>query len=98
MSRSTFDTMFSTALDAYKKRTRNDLASHPLLSSLESCTSPSEILAALREQIPGFDQSHVGNDPDNLTNLLAPIANILFAFSVTLGEGIGLVDIMLTLS
>jgi hypothetical protein len=80
MSRSTFDTTFSSA--------------HPLLLSLESCSASGEILTALREQIPGFDQPQGGNDSDNLTKLLAPMANILFAFSVTLGEGIGPVHVI----
>lgn len=87
----TFDSIFTSALVAYKKRTKHDLASHPLFSRLQTCTSPDAILIVLREQIPAFDQSH--SDSDTLTKWLIPTVNVLYAFSATINTGVSMVNI-----
>jgi hypothetical protein len=83
--------IFNAALEAYKCKTKRDLASHPLLPTLQSCDSPDAILAVLREQIPAFSQSQNGDDA--LTKWVTPTVNVLYAFSSTLGQGVGLVNI-----
>ena len=90
-SHTKFVTVFNTALETYKLKTKKDLASHPLLPRLESCDSPEAILTVLREQIPGFSESQNGDD--GFTKWVAPTVNVLYAFSDTLGQGIGLVSI-----
>ena len=90
-SHSNFDSVFNSALHAYKKRTNLDLATHPLLSSLQTCDSSEAVLTILREQIFASDQSQDGDE--RLTNWLVPTVNVLYAFSATLGEGVGLVSI-----
>jgi hypothetical protein len=94
-SPSNYDYIFDAALDAYKRQTRRDLTSHPLLSRLQSCDSPDAILTVLREQIPQFQsESHSGGDDDDgLSKWLVPTVNVLYAFSATLGEGVGVVSI-----
>jgi hypothetical protein len=79
----------NAALEGYKRKTKKDLASHPLLPRLESCDSPEAVLTVLREQIPGFSESQNGDD--GLTKWVTPTVNVLYAFSDTLGQGIGLV-------
>ena len=88
-SHSNFASIFNTALESYKRKTKRDLTSHPLLPSLQSCDSPEAILAILREQIPAFNQSH--SSDDRLTKWVSPIVNVLYAFSATVGQGVGLV-------
>ena len=88
-SSSNFQLIINNALDAYKKRTKNDLLAHPLAVKLQSCNTPSAILAVLQQQFQGLDQSQ-SND-DRWTRWLDPTVNVLFALSVTLGEGVGLV-------
>ena len=90
-SRSNFDSVFNSALHAYKKRTKLDLATHPLLSSLQTCDSSEAVLTILREHIFVSDQSQGGDE--RLTNWLVPTINVLYAFSATLSEGVGLVRI-----
>jgi hypothetical protein len=90
-SQSNFVSIFNAALETYKWKTKNDLASHPILPSLQSCDSPDAILTVLREQVPAFGQSHDGED--GLTKWIAPIVNVLYSFSATLGQGVGLVNI-----
>ena len=90
-SRSNFLSIFDSVLEEYKHKTKNDLTSHPLLPILESCDSPEAILAIFREQIPGFGESRNGDD--GLTKWVAPTVNVLYAFSDTIGQGIGLVSI-----
>jgi hypothetical protein len=90
-SPSNFDSVLNSALDAYKKRTKVDLASHPLLSRLQTCDSPEAVQTILREQISALEQSQSGDE--RLTNWLIPTVNVLYAFTATLGEGVGLVNI-----
>jgi len=87
-SSTNFETIFRTALTAYKKQTKQDITSHPLLAQLQSCDSPSAILVVLRAQIQLIDSQ---NADDKLTKWLDPTVNVLYAFSATLGNGIGLV-------
>src|ERR1700755_2616617 len=49
-SHSKFNSVFNAALEKYKRKTKQDLAKHPLLPRLQSCASPEAILAVLREQ------------------------------------------------
>ncbi|KAH9173577.1 hypothetical protein EDB89DRAFT_706276 [Lactarius sanguifluus] len=85
-SSSNFDSIFRTAFKAYKKRTGQDIISHPLAARLKTCDSLDAILAVLRAQV---DQSR--RDDERLTKWLNPTVNVLYAFSATLGEGVGLV-------
>jgi hypothetical protein len=91
-SSSNFQLIINNALDAYKRRTKNDLLAHPLAVKLQSCNTPSAILAVLQEQIQGLDQSR--NSDDRWTRWLDPTVNVLFALSATLGEGVGLVCVI----
>ena len=90
-SHSNFVSIFNAALETYKRKTKNDLVSHPLLPALQSCDSPEAILTVLRDQIPAFSQSQNGDD--GLTKWVAPTVNVLYAFSATIGGGVGLVNI-----
>jgi hypothetical protein len=90
-SNSNFASIFNAALKSYKRKTKKDLTSHPLLPSLQSCDSPEAILIVLREKIPAFNQSQ--NSDDKLTKWVPPTVNVLYAFSATVGQGIGLVCI-----
>jgi len=93
-STSNYQSIFDNALEAYKKKTKKDLLSHPLLAKLQTCNSPDAVLTILREQIPSFDQSHSNiNADDKFTNWLDPTVNVLYSFSSTIGGGISLVSI-----
>ena len=87
-STSNYQSIFDNAIEAYKKKTKKDLRSHPLLDKLQNCDSPDTVLRILYEQIPGFDQSH-GAD-DKLAKWLNPTVNVLYTFSGVIGGGIGL--------
>jgi hypothetical protein len=89
-SSSNYQSIFDNALEAYEKKTKEDLRSHPLLSKLESCHSPDAVLSVLREQIPGFNQS--SNTNERLTKWLNPTVNVLHTFSGAIGGGISLVN------
>jgi hypothetical protein len=87
-SSSNYQSIFDNAIEAYKKKTKKDLYSHPLLDKLQNCDSPDAVLSILYEQIPGFDQSR-GSD-DKLSGWLNPTVNILYTFSGVIGGGISL--------
>ena len=90
-SQSNFASIFNAALESYKRKTKKDLASHPLLPTLQSCESPDGVLAVLREQVPAFSQFQ--SCDDGLTKWVTPTVNVLFSFSGTIGQGVGLVSI-----
>ena len=90
-SQSNFAPIFNVALEKYNRKTKQDLAKHPLLPRLQSCNSPEDILTVLRDQTPGFNQSE--NSDDGLTTWVAPTVNVLYSFSTTIGGVVGLVNI-----
>ncbi|KAH8997821.1 hypothetical protein EDB86DRAFT_3242994, partial [Lactarius hatsudake] len=88
-SSSHFQTIFYASMKEYKRKTKKDLLEHPLMAQLQTCNSPTDILAVLRTQVQQFEQSTSGDD--KLTKWLIPTVNVLYAFSGALGEGVGLV-------
>ena len=57
--------MFDIALEDYKERIDNDI--YPLaaqLQSLQTCSTPSSILAVFQEQFKQLDKSQDGDDQD----------------------------------
>jgi len=88
-SSSNFQLIFNNALKAYEKQTKKDLLAHPLAAELQSCDSPTSILAVLQQQVQDFNRSQSSNE--RLTKWLDPTVNVLYAFSETLGEGVSLV-------
>ena len=91
-SQSNFASIFNAALESYTLKTKNDLASHPLLPGLQSCESSDDVLTVLREQVPAFNQSQTFDD--GLTKWVTPTVNVLYSFSGTVGQGVGLVNMM----
>ena len=87
-----FETIFKEALEEYKKKTKKDIASHPLAAQLKSCDSPSAILAILRAQVQASDKSQSADE--RLTKWLDPTVNVLYAFSGILGDAVGLVIVL----
>ena len=85
-----FESIFRAALDAYRVWTKKDIPSHPLATQLESCNSSSAVLSVLRAQVQAFDRSQSADD--KWTKWLDPTVNVLYAFSTTLGNGVGVVS------
>ncbi|KAH8986717.1 hypothetical protein EDB92DRAFT_1818199 [Lactarius akahatsu] len=86
---SNFRTIFVAALKAYEKKTKTDVLTHPLATQLQSCDSSSDVLAVLRDRVNEFDQSR--SHDERLSSWLNPTINVLYAFTATLGEGVGLI-------
>ena len=87
--------IFNAALKSYKKKTKKNLTKHDLFKKLENCDSPAAILAVF--QAEQLDPSRTGSD-DGLRRWFIPTANVLYAFSGTLGAGVGLVNINSSIS
>jgi hypothetical protein len=90
-SSNNYQLIINNALKVYEKRTKQDLLAHPLASQLQTCNSPANILAILQQHVQGPDQSRSGDD--RWTKWLDPTINVLYTFSATLGEGVGLVSL-----
>ncbi|KAH9046668.1 hypothetical protein EDB84DRAFT_1673962 [Lactarius hengduanensis] len=90
VSSSNFRTIFVAALlKAYEKKTKTDLLTHPLATQLQSCNSSTDVLAVLHDKVNEFNHSRSQNE--RLSSWLNPTINVLYAFTATLGEGVGLI-------
>jgi hypothetical protein len=87
-----FATIFEAASNEYKTLTGKDLQSHPFAAALE-INSPDSVLVVFQERAQAVDRFRKRHD--KLIKLLTPIVHIIFTFSVTLGEGVGLVSLHL---
>ena len=87
----TFRTIFVAAIKSYEKKTKTDLLTHPLATQLQSCNTSSDILAVLHDKVNEFEKSRSHNE--RLSSWLDPIVNVLYAFSTTLSQGVGLVSV-----
>jgi hypothetical protein len=88
---SNFAAIFDAASREYKSFTKKDLATHPFAAAIEGFNSSDAILNIFRKQASAFDKLRKGDD--KLMEWLTPIVSILFTFSETLGEGVGLVSL-----
>ena len=92
ISQEPYASIFNASLESYKRKTKKDLVSHPLLPSLQSCNSPQAVLTILREQVPTFGESQ--NSDEGLTKWVTPTVNVLYSFSEAIDSDrrIGLVN------
>jgi len=90
-SSSNFLPIFNAASETYENTAKKKLLTHPLAAQLQSSDSSAAILSVLQELVQQLDQSR--SSDQRLTNWLSPTVNVLFAFSATLGEGVGLVSL-----
>jgi hypothetical protein len=90
-STSNFQSIFNASLQEYDNRTKNKLLDHPLATKLQSCDSPTAVLSVLQDLIQQFDQRRTSDE--RLKAWLNPTVNVLYSFSATLSEGVGLVSI-----
>ena len=86
-----FQTIFDSAVESYQKKTKNDLANHPLASLIKSCHTTRDIVTLLQDQVREFDKSRSGDN--RLTEWLLPTVNVLWAFSDVVSGGVSLVSI-----
>jgi hypothetical protein len=86
-SSSKFQIIINNALDIYRERTKQDLLTHPLAARLQACDTPAAILTILRDQIHELYQSQ--SNSERWSKWLDPTVNVLFAFSATIGAGVG---------
>ena len=93
-SSSHFRTIFFAAMKAYEKKTKTDLHMHPLATELQSCNSSGDILAVLHDKVNEYEKSR-GHD-QRLSSWLSPTINVLYAFSSTVSQGVGLVSLSMS--
>jgi hypothetical protein len=89
VSSSNFQLIINNALEIYKKRTKNDLITHPLATQLQSCNSPNAILAILQQQFQELAQSR-GSD-ERLSRWLVPTVNVIYVLSSAVAASFSLV-------
>jgi hypothetical protein len=91
-SRSTdnFTAIFQAAASEFESVTGNCLDAHPFATAFDSCDNPEAVLNVFQTQAQTFDNFRKGDE--KLLTWLDPMVHVLFSFSATLGEGIGLVS------
>jgi hypothetical protein len=85
-----FTSIFNAASNEYLRVTGKRLDTYPFAAQLDICRSPEAVSNVLLSQVQAFKKFCKGDE--KLMTWLNPTVNILFAFSGTLGEGIGLVS------
>jgi hypothetical protein len=90
-----FTAIFNAASAEYQTVTGNRLDTHPFASKLDTCQSPKAVSDLLRTQAQAFSKFRKGDE--KMMAWLDPTIHILFTFSATLGEGIGLVYVLIDL-
>ena len=85
-----FAAIFNAASAEYQTLTGKSLDTHPIVTQLDNCLTPEAISNVLRTQAQAFSKFRKGDE--RLMAWLDPTIHILFTFSDTLGEGIGLVS------
>jgi hypothetical protein len=83
-----FPASFDAALEAYNRVMGKNLLTHLFATQLQACNTPSDVLAALQDNV----KKHL-TDCERLSKWLNPTINVLYAFSVKLGEGSTLVNL-----
>ena len=89
-SNQNFAAIFQSALSEYETVTGKPLRDHPFATQFDRCDSPEDVLNVLRTQAQALSESRKCDE--RLMAWLDPTVHILFTFSGTLGEGIGLVS------
>jgi hypothetical protein len=87
-----FTAIFNASSIEYHRVTGKHLDTHPFATQLDTCHSPKAVSDLLRTQAQAFSSFRKGDD--KLMAWLDPIVHILFTFSATLGEGVGLVSLL----
>jgi len=85
-----FTAIFASAESEYQRVTGNRLDTHPFAAQLRSCDSPEDVSKIFRTQVHALRNFRQGDE--KLMKWLDPTVNILFIFSSTVAEGIGLVS------
>jgi hypothetical protein len=90
-SSSSFQSLFSAALQDYENQTGTKLVDHPLAKQFETCESVDSITAILQEQAQIF-RKFKGDDGKVMKSLKCSV-DVLYSLSIStvLGEAIGLV-------
>jgi len=86
-----FTAIFNAASKEYDRLTGKRRNTHPLAAQLHTCKNPDDVSGVLRIQAQAFSEFRQGDE--RLMTWLNPTINILFTFSATLGQGIGLVPV-----
>jgi hypothetical protein len=84
-----FTAIVNAATTEYERLTGKRLNTHPLATQLDICKNTEAVSNVFRMQAQTFSKFRKGDE--RLMAWLDPTINILFTFSATLGEGIGLV-------
>ena len=90
-STSNFIIIFRLALAQYSRDTLTgqDLQEHPYAKVFDNCDSHGDILDFFRREVQVFE--HLQGGDESLIRSIAYAVHDLYSFSVTLGEGIGLI-------
>ena len=83
---------FEASLKEYEKKTEINLLTHPLMTQLQGCNSPTAILKLLRSQVENAEQTTSADE--KLTKWLDPIVNVLSASSSVISAGVGVVSLI----
>ncbi|KAH9989064.1 hypothetical protein BJV74DRAFT_885250 [Russula compacta] len=86
---STFPYIFDAASKEYKKKTGQDLQTHPFAAELDRCNSPDGVSEILQKQAGALEETRTSGQ--TLMKWLNPTVHVLYTVSESIGEGVSLV-------
>ena len=91
-----FKSILDAALREYKSKTGNDLKNSSLAKELHGCESADAVLDIIQREAKAFDKFKDGDKA--LMKWIGPSVDVLYTISTTLGQGVGMVRIIKTIS
>ncbi|KAH9017607.1 hypothetical protein EDB85DRAFT_2278107 [Lactarius pseudohatsudake] len=86
-SSSQFESILSTALSEFKKKTGKNLSDDALTKELQSCGSVEAVMGIIQGQAEAFDKFKNGGS--KLMEWIRSSVHVLYTISATLGDGVG---------
>ena len=92
-SSSHFKSILDAALDEYKSKTGNDLINNSLAKDIQDCESAEAVLDIIQREAKAFHK--FGDGDKGLMKWINPSVDVLYTISATLGQGVGIVRIII---
>ncbi|KAI0265429.1 ankyrin repeat-containing domain protein [Gloeopeniophorella convolvens] len=90
-SAASYHSLFTDALENYKRKTGQDPTTHAFATQLSTCASPEEVTSLLQKEAEQLDATHKSRWRTRVFERIAPVIEIIRPLCDTAGKATGLV-------